>query len=72
MEKYFNECDFVDKMGVLTEMAMSRSIKEYSNVDATFTSADRILTESIKGQINNFIEKLYEASEESLEIENVI
>lgn len=59
-------------MSILTEVAMSRSIKEYSNVETTFTAADRILTESVKGQINDFTEKLYQASEGSLETENVI
>lgn len=58
MEKYFGECDFNDQMTVLTEIAMARSIKEYSNAETTFTLADRTFSESIKEQTNVFSQKL--------------
>ncbi|KAI1721371.1 mre11 DNA-binding presumed domain-containing protein [Ditylenchus destructor] len=58
VEKYFVDCSFEDKLTVLTEVAMSRSLKEYSNADGTYTVADRLLTESIKSQISTFAEKV--------------
>jgi len=58
VEKYFSHCPTHDKLIVLSEVEMSRSMQEYSNVETTFTAADKFLNENIHEQINKRAEKL--------------
>uniref|UniRef100_A0A915DHK9 Mre11 DNA-binding domain-containing protein n=1 Tax=Ditylenchus dipsaci TaxID=166011 RepID=A0A915DHK9_9BILA len=69
IEKYFTECMFEDKMSVLTEVAMGRSLKEYSNAETTFTVPDKLFNESVKSQITTFSNRL-KAVSNNLNIDN--
>lgn len=57
-------------MTVLTEVALARSIKEYSNAETTFTLADRTFSESIKEQTDAFSKKLCQEID-GISIDNV-
>lgn len=59
-------------MNVLTEVEIGRSLKEYSNVDSTFTVADRALSESIGRQIADAAAKIYHQVEtKNLQVDGV-
>lgn len=55
MKKYFNECDFKNRLNVLSEVAMGKQLQEYAIADANtqykYTAADRAMSENIKEQI---------------------
>ena len=45
-------------MDVLTDALMTRSLREYANVETTYTSADKMFLQSVKNQINVMANKL--------------
>ena len=55
VQKYFNQCDFKNRLNVLSEVAMSKQLQEYAIADANtqykYTAADRAMSENIKEQI---------------------
>ncbi|KAL3068418.1 hypothetical protein niasHT_030709 [Heterodera trifolii] len=60
--KYYNQCDFKSRLGVLSEIAMGKQLQEYSNTEATtqfkFTAADKALSDSIRTQIDAMTAKV--------------
>uniref|UniRef100_A0A914CAC5 Mre11 DNA-binding domain-containing protein n=1 Tax=Acrobeloides nanus TaxID=290746 RepID=A0A914CAC5_9BILA len=58
INKYFSTCDIKHKMDVLTDALMTRSLKEYANVDTTYVAADKMFLQSVKNQINVMTDKL--------------
>ncbi|KAL3090144.1 hypothetical protein niasHS_006596 [Heterodera schachtii] len=60
--KYYNQCDFKSRLGVLSEITMGKQLQEYSNTEATtqfkFAAADKALSDSIRTQIDAMTAKV--------------
>uniref|UniRef100_A0A183C2F3 Double-strand break repair protein n=1 Tax=Globodera pallida TaxID=36090 RepID=A0A183C2F3_GLOPA len=64
VNKYYNQCDFKNRLNVLSEIAMGKQLQEYSNTETTtqfkYTAADKALSDSIRTQINSMTAKVRE------------
>jgi hypothetical protein len=62
VNKYFNKCDFKNRLNVLSEVAMGKQLQEYSNTEVNsqfkYTAADRSMSENIREQIGKLNAKV--------------
>ncbi|TKR78226.1 hypothetical protein L596_019067 [Steinernema carpocapsae] len=63
---FFTTCDQTQKMKILTETAMGRSISEYSNEDKKVAELDREFIACVKTQVETFRQALIETDEVSV------
>jgi len=58
VEKYFINCAPRDRLSILSEVDMCRSLKEYSDEEATLSAIDKSFAEQVKSQIASFGEQI--------------